>query len=309
MPKRVARPLPLSWSRGIEQERRHERDRRAARDVRSPSRGLPGGHRARRAYGPIARGTDRAPARASRDGAEASSRSSATSARRPGARWFASGSARGSTASSRSRSARPPRASSASPRRRAGARSTSSATRWAGSSRRTPRSTSMRGACVRRVVTLGTPHRGTALALSGARFLGRVAASLAQMVPGCALPRRSRPRGAPRRRLAGVGRGARGSRRARAVRAAPAPRPTPQPVACRTPTTGVSSTTRRRRPSSSASCVARRLLLLCRRDATAAPEEDPRWSRSATPCRVKNTDRTSWSVSPAAPRRRASPSR
>jgi pimeloyl-ACP methyl ester carboxylesterase len=42
------------------------------------------------------------------------------------------------------------------------------------------------GARIRRVVTLGTPHRGTALALSGARYLGRIASSLAQMVPGCA---------------------------------------------------------------------------------------------------------------------------
>jgi triacylglycerol lipase len=37
---------------------------------------------------------------------------------------------------------------------------------------------------VRRVVTLGTPHRGTALALSGARLFGKLAGSLAQMVPG-----------------------------------------------------------------------------------------------------------------------------
>ena len=42
------------------------------------------------------------------------------------------------------------------------------------------------GARIRRVVTLGTPHRGTALALSGARYLGRIASSLAQMVPGSA---------------------------------------------------------------------------------------------------------------------------
>jgi pimeloyl-ACP methyl ester carboxylesterase len=39
---------------------------------------------------------------------------------------------------------------------------------------------------IRRVVTLGTPHRGTALALSGARYFGRLASSLAQMAPGSA---------------------------------------------------------------------------------------------------------------------------
>jgi triacylglycerol lipase len=43
-----------------------------------------------------------------------------------------------------------------------------------------------RGAHIRRVVTLGTPHRGTALALSGARWFGDHAPAIAQMIPGCA---------------------------------------------------------------------------------------------------------------------------
>jgi pimeloyl-ACP methyl ester carboxylesterase len=62
---------------------------------------------------------------------------------------------------------------------------------------------------VRRVVTLGTPHRGTALALSGARFLGRVAGSLAQMVPGSAfladLDRAALPQGVSLVSVAGLG--------------------------------------------------------------------------------------------------------
>jgi pimeloyl-ACP methyl ester carboxylesterase len=66
-----------------------------------------------------------------------------------------------------------------------------------------------RRARVRRVVTLGTPHRGTALALSGARFLGRMAASLAQMVPGCAfltdLDRSPLPDGVTLVSVAGLG--------------------------------------------------------------------------------------------------------
>ena len=57
-----------------------------------------------------------------------------------------------------------------------------------------------------------------------------------------------------------------GSHRARAVRAAPAPRATPQPVACGRRSLGPRLRCAPRRPSSSASCVARRLLLLCRRD-------------------------------------------
>jgi pimeloyl-ACP methyl ester carboxylesterase len=66
-----------------------------------------------------------------------------------------------------------------------------------------------RSARVRRIVTLGTPHRGTALALSGARVLGRVAASLAQMVPGCAfladLDRAPLPDGVSLVSVAGLG--------------------------------------------------------------------------------------------------------
>ena len=42
-----------------------------------------------------------------------------------------------------------------------------------------------RGSRLGTVVTLGAPHRGTPLALAGARLFGRLGPSLAQMVPGC----------------------------------------------------------------------------------------------------------------------------
>jgi triacylglycerol esterase/lipase EstA (alpha/beta hydrolase family) len=46
-----------------------------------------------------------------------------------------------------------------------------------------------RGARVRRVVTLGTPHRGTPLALAGALVLGAFSAAVWQMIPGAPLLR------------------------------------------------------------------------------------------------------------------------
>lgn len=46
-----------------------------------------------------------------------------------------------------------------------------------------------RGARVRRVVTLGTPHRGTPLALAGALLLGAVSRAVWQMIPGAPLLR------------------------------------------------------------------------------------------------------------------------
>jgi triacylglycerol lipase len=62
---------------------------------------------------------------------------------------------------------------------------------------------------IRRVVTLGTPHRGTALALSGMRYLGRIAGALEHMVPGCAflaaLDRAPLPDGAALVSVAGLG--------------------------------------------------------------------------------------------------------
>jgi pimeloyl-ACP methyl ester carboxylesterase len=65
------------------------------------------------------------------------------------------------------------------------------------------------GEHVRRVVTLGTPHRGTALALSGVRYLGKVAAAIGQMVPGCAfladLDRAPLPAGTLLYSVAGLG--------------------------------------------------------------------------------------------------------
>ncbi len=46
-----------------------------------------------------------------------------------------------------------------------------------------------RGARVRRVVTLGTPHRGTPLALAGALVLGAFSGAVWQMIPGSPLLR------------------------------------------------------------------------------------------------------------------------
>jgi pimeloyl-ACP methyl ester carboxylesterase len=46
-----------------------------------------------------------------------------------------------------------------------------------------------RGERVRRVVTLGTPHRGTPLALAGALLLGAFSGAIWQMIPGSPLLR------------------------------------------------------------------------------------------------------------------------
>lgn len=65
-----------------------------------------------------------------------------------------------------------------------------------------------RGAHLGAVITLGTPHRGTPFALAGARLLGRLGPSLAQMAPGSrfleALEREPVPEGSALYSLAGL---------------------------------------------------------------------------------------------------------
>jgi triacylglycerol esterase/lipase EstA (alpha/beta hydrolase family) len=65
-----------------------------------------------------------------------------------------------------------------------------------------------RGQRVGTVITLGTPHRGTPFALAGARLLGRLGPSLAQMAPGSrfleALERKAVPEGSALFSLAGL---------------------------------------------------------------------------------------------------------
>jgi len=65
-----------------------------------------------------------------------------------------------------------------------------------------------RGERLGTVITLGTPHRGTPFALAGARLLGRLGPSLAQMAPGSRfleeLERRPVPNGSALYSLAGL---------------------------------------------------------------------------------------------------------